>query len=1009
MSKTLRRQFWELFQESNIRFRHKVMLGVGLSLFVAGLAGANAIYNVRKVGESVDFSSKAASPLLVGVMSLSENYQKLQSAFDPVIKNCSGITDAGQALANSVIHQNRQLAAIADLAAKSGATAQLARYELVGRKIFRTRRDLLEICRRSAEWSGKMTIAETYIRGSTGYINQEAAAGIAALEGRFNAIWRAGNGMPPTSDTRFFGSISLASADSSMLWGALRNFYRIKVFNTELTTASTLLTGLSGRARIEDLRASFENKTVVFENAIAELGAFYVASGREAELERISRMAAITHGRLLGGPDSLFNSYAALDALEQNKQALVQGLKREQGQYLITLLDIVDTAQNINRDAQRRTEVIASAASWEIAAGVIAGAILAFCIGWYFKIAVTKPLEALSANIGGLDDKDGGGAHFVDQRLLDRRDEIGDLAQEFDRTFGALASARQALQESSRAEISLQRDRLHGAIENIPQGLYMLDREGRIIVANQKLARIYDLESSTALLGLKVDEFTATCHAGGAGIRRLISDHAVPEDDDTGGCETTQRIVELEDGRFMTVTSMQLPDGGYVVTHEDITEQQATSEKIAHLALHDGLTGLANRILFRDHIGWQTETDGAGSASALLFLDLDRFKIVNDTLGHPVGDALLVEVAGRLRRCLGEGCFAARLGGDEFAVYQTGVAQPQGAEMLATDIIRRISEPFEIDGHHIIIGTSVGIALVPEDGRDADELLKNADLALYCAKQEGRGQYRFFAAGMDERMRAWHEMERDLRAAIAGNQFELYYQPLVSMQDGAIVGFEALIRWHHPRHGFVSPADFIPVAEETGLINEIGVWILETACEMARLWPAEVGVAVNISPVQFSAQALDLKVMSALGRSGLEPGRLMLEITEGVFLNDTEQTLAILNRIKNAGVHIALDDFGTGYSSLSYLRKFRFDKIKIDQGFVRGAKTNPESIAIIRAVTGLCQDLGMTATAEGVEDQEQSLILKDLGCSIAQGYFYGRPMPAAETLALFDGRRRLSA
>ena len=454
----------------------------------------------------------------------------------------------------------------------------------------------------------------------------------------------------------------------------------------------------------------------------------------------------------------------------------------------------------------------------------------------------------------------------------------------------------------------------------------------------------------------------------------------------------------------MTMTVMPLPDGGYVVTHEDITEKQLASEKIAHMALHDALTGLANRVLFRRHVDEAIEANGEAGA-ALLFLDLDRFKVVNDTLGHPVGDALLVEVAGRFSRMLGEDCFAARLGGDEFAIYRVGDGEDGGTEELARRITACIAEPFEIEEHHIVIGTSIGIALSPRDGRDADELLKNADMALYRAKQDGKGGYRFFEPDMDRRMRDWHEMERDLREAIAENQFELYYQPLVSLEDRRILAFEALIRWHHPRRGFVSPAEFIPVAEETGLINEIGGWVLDTATEQALSWPVDVSVAVNVSPVQFQTGQLQFKVVSALEQSGLAAQRLLLEITEGVFLQDGEQTEATLNDLKALGVRFAMDDFGTGYSSLSYIRRFPFDKIKIDQSFVRDLSDNPESMAIVRAVTNLCRDLGMQTTAEGVETEEHATILRSLGCDTAQGYYFGRPMRAGDTLALFDRPR----
>ena len=671
----------------------------------------------------------------------------------------------------------------------------------------------------------------------------------------------------------------------------------------------------------------------------------------------------------------------------------------------MALLNIMDVAQRINRRAQAQTESDANRASWEIGGTMAAFAVFMLMVGWYFKNAVTRPLEILTRDVDRLGHAPRGGEGSpVDAALLRRGDEIGDLAVQFSRTFQLLVEARRALQEESRAEISLQRDRLHGAIENMPQGLYMLDRDGRIIVANRRLIQIYNLADGDALVGLSVQDFIALCRGNGAGVKRVISDETQR---DAG--QTSHRVVELDDGRIMTMKVMRLPDGGHVVTHEDITEKQRANEKIAHMALHDTLTGLGNRALFRRHVDQAIEGGGQGGGQgggALLFLDLDRFKMVNDTLGHPAGDTLLVEVAKRFGMSLGPDCFAARLGGDEFAIYHIGDRQPDGAGELARRITACIAEPFEIGGHQIVVGTSIGIALWPRDGKDADELLKNADMALYRAKQDGKGGYRFFEPDMDRKMRDWHEMERDLRDAIAENQFELYYQPLVSLEDERVLAFEALIRWHHPRRGFVSPADFIPVAEETGLINEIGGWVLDAATRQARSWPSDVAVAVNVSPVQFRTGQLQLHVIGALDRSGLPPERLLLEITEGVFLHDCEQTGALLDDLKAAGIRFAMDDFGTGYSSLSYIRRFPFDKIKIDQSFVRGLSDNPESMAIVRAVTNLCRDLGMMTTAEGVESEEQATILRALGCDTAQGYHFGRPMRAADTLALFGEERQ---
>jgi diguanylate cyclase (GGDEF)-like protein len=381
---------------------------------------------------------------------------------------------------------------------------------------------------------------------------------------------------------------------------------------------------------------------------------------------------------------------------------------------------------------------------------------------------------------------------------------------------------------------------------------------------------------------------------------------------------------------------------------------------------------------------------------AVLCLDLDNFKAVNDTLGHPIGDALLKSVAQRLSACLQASDTVARLGGDEFVIVQAAGAQPVAATMLAQQLIETMAEPFEIEGHSVVIGTSVGIALAPNDGSDPDELLKNADMALYRAKAEGRGTYRFFEAKMDADMQARRLLEVDLRGALARNEFEVYYQPLVDLQTARLNGFEALLRWHHPQRGLVSPAEFIPLAEEIGLITPIGAWVLKQACSDAVNWPGELTVAVNLSPVQFKSKTLTLDVVAALGASGLPASRLELEITEAVMLHDTETTLDTLTQLKALGARISMDDFGTGYSSLSYLRSYPFDKIKIDRSFVGELGKKKDCVAIIRAVAGLGGSLGMTTTAEGVETNEQLEILRTEGCTQVQGYLFSPPRPARD-------------
>jgi len=995
------------FRESNLRFRYKVMLGVTVVVTISAFAGANAIFNVRRVEQSVNFSSDAASPLLIGVISLSESYQKLQSVFDPVIRNCTGLEGASRLLASSQVAQKTKLDALKQLALEANALKELKRYEFSGQKIFRTRQALLDHCHDFTNAKSHFSSAENSIRAATNVVGLNATTSVIALENRIAELWRRKERPMPRGTYADYDMAKLVDSEIAVLWRQVRDFYKIRVLVTEIGGVATVVANTNKAFELDRKRRSYLTKLRAFERTVELARTHYRQAGRSSAHATMMAMVDQTRYMLEDGPRSLFKSAARLVDLEKSRLNLVERLQREQGQYSVALLNIMDVAQRINRRAQSQTERDATRASWEIGGTMAAFAAFVLLMGWYFKNAVTRPLEHLTRNVGSFGRALRDEVDPVDGVLIARRDEIGDLAIQFSQTFQQLAEARKKLQESSRAEISLQRDRLHGAIENMPQGLYMLDQEGRVIVANHRLAQIYNLGDGQDLMGLTVEDFIALCRANGAGVKRVVSNETERGTGDR--FVTSHRVVELDDGRIMTMKVMQLGDGGHVVTHEDITEKQMASEKITHMALHDALTGLANRTLFRRHVDEAIERDG-GANAALLFLDLDRFKIVNDTLGHPIGDALLVQVANRFRKELGEDCFAARLGGDEFAIYHVSEgSQRDGAEALAQRITACVAEPFDIEGHHIVIGTSIGIALLPRDGADADELLKNADMALYRAKQDGKGDYRFFEPDMDRKMRDWHEMERDLREAIVENQFELHYQPLVSLGDERVLAFEALIRWHHPRRGFVSPADFIPVAEETGLINEIGGWVLETATQQARSWPEDVAVAVNVSPVQFQAGQLQFKVVNALNKSGIAPKRLLIEITEGVFLQDGEQTGAVLNDLKAIGIRFAMDDFGTGYSSLSYIRKFPFDKIKIDQSFIRELSANPESMAIVRAVTNLCRDLGMNTTAEGVETEEQAQILRELGCDTAQGYFFGRPMRAVDTLALFEQKTAVAS
>jgi diguanylate cyclase (GGDEF)-like protein len=436
---------------------------------------------------------------------------------------------------------------------------------------------------------------------------------------------------------------------------------------------------------------------------------------------------------------------------------------------------------------------------------------------------------------------------------------------------------------------------------------------------------------------------------------------------------------------------------------DDVTERRLANEKIAHLAHYDALTDLPNRVLFREQIERELGKAASGQQFALLYIDIDEFKGINDSLGHHVGDELLKAVAASLKNCAKSGDLIARLGGDEFAVIQTDVSGRAEVEEFVVRIYEAVRQPYQCLGHHLSTDASIGIALAPEDGTELDQLIKHADLAMYAAKAEGRRIHRFFEPAMDARAKARLTMEQDLRQALADGAFEIHYQPLLDLASGEVTGCEALLRWRHPERGMISPVEFIPVAEDTGLINELGDWVMQTACTEAASWPARVRLAVNVSPIQLKSPTLALRITGALATSGLPPDRLEIEITEAVLIHDDESALAILHQLRGIGVRIALDDFGTGFSSLSYLKRFPFDKIKIDRCFISDIEVDG-SAAIVQAVVNIAAARHMTTTAEGVETEQQRDMLRQLGCTQMQGYLFSAPKPAAEARRLLGAR-----
>jgi diguanylate cyclase (GGDEF)-like protein/PAS domain S-box-containing protein len=548
------------------------------------------------------------------------------------------------------------------------------------------------------------------------------------------------------------------------------------------------------------------------------------------------------------------------------------------------------------------------------------------------------------------------------------------------------------------------------ALNNMPQGLCMLDANQRFVVANQRFATLFGLNTARDRRGMAGNDLLAEMLSIGLLRGAAAETFAVQFLDRVAATRRTLPFMsELGDGRTLELAAQPMEAGGCVLVVEDITERRIAEAKIEHLARFDSLTGLPNRTFLTEQFDRLLAEHQPPVPRAVLFVDLDEFKQVNDTLGHPLGDGLLCAVAERLRKVVRESDVVARFGGDEFVVLQNSVSSREDIEALAARIIELLSEIYEIDGHQIMVGASIGIALAPEHGVHADQLLKSADIALYRAKAEGRGGWRFFEPDMDVEAQARRKLEFDLREAFARSQFELYYQPIIDVKSGRASVCEALLRWRHAERGMISPAEFIPVAEEMGLIVEIGQWVLREACRTCATWPSDVRVSVNLSPIQFRRGNVESTVRAALADAGLSPERLELEITETVLLQDTPTIRLSLERLQSLGVRIALDDFGTGYSSLSYLQSFHLDKVKIDRSFLVGIEVEPRAMTLLRGVARLSADLGMDVIVEGVETQQQLVVISaERSVCGVQGFLFSRPVPAPEIAAFLGSERQES-
>ncbi len=555
------------------------------------------------------------------------------------------------------------------------------------------------------------------------------------------------------------------------------------------------------------------------------------------------------------------------------------------------------------------------------------------------------------------------------------------------------------------SDLHVQNTRFDAALNNMSQGLCMGTGSFKLVVCNDRFREMFGLRQEVAPGTSMHDLYEAMAEHGKVSpefVQRLIVKHTNLI---AGGASA--RVLHEEQGRSLALMHEPMQDGGWVTTYEDITEQRRAEARVTFMADHDILTGLPNRLRFRDRLSQAIPNLGHSLTQlSVICLDLDGFKQINDSLGHPAGDSLLRMVAARLRNCTSERDVVARLGGDEFVVFCTASDRPLAIDVVAKRIIDTLGAPYDLDGQRITISASIGIAQTTDPAEDPDLLLKNADIALYKAKAGGRAAFRFFELTMETELRQRRLIERDLGSALENGELELLFQPSFGLRTRNLAGFEALLRWNHPTRGLISPEEFIPISEDTGMILQIGAWVLRQACAEAARWPEPKRVAVNLSAIQFETD-LVAAVTDALKTSGLPPELLELEITETTLIKDNDRVLLTMQRLKELGVRTALDDFGTGYSALSYLRMFPFDKIKIDRAFVKDISEREDSRAIVASIVQLAAALGMTTTVEGVERASQVAALMETGCDEVQGFFFGHPEPARQLHHWFEQKLEL--
>ena len=620
-----------------------------------------------------------------------------------------------------------------------------------------------------------------------------------------------------------------------------------------------------------------------------------------------------------------------------------------------------------------------SVVAW-VLAGTLASGLLIVPLGLFSLRRVMARLHGIGGALVRLARND----TSVDVPGVEHHDEVGQLARSV-----AVFKAKSIELLQKKAELERVNLQLEAAVNNMPLGLSMFDAQHRLLVCNRRYVEMYDLPPELTLRG------TPYCalweHREKKGALHYPAEGSREPDFNRPGSMT----IEFGSEKTYSVARQPLKGGGWVALHEDITLRRRQEQEITHLARHDPLTNLANRALFREQLQQALLRLGRGQGFAVLCLDLDRFKPVNDTLGHPVGDALLRQVSERLLSCVRQGDLVARLGGDEFAIIQANVRDSDSSEKLAVRVVEAVGKPYVINGHHIEISTSMGIVLAPRDGSDADLLMNNADLALYRTKADGRNGYSFFKSEMNEHVLVRRSLEADLRRALEEDGLSLWYQPAVCLKRGTVTGLEALLRWTHPERGTIAPAEFIALAEESGLMGEVGDWALRRACMQAARWSSPARVAINLSPLQIKRNLTEV-VLQALADSGLAPSRLELEITEVVLMQDSHNTLAMLHQLRQLGVRIVMDNFGRGYCSVSYLRSFPFDKVKVDRALIAGMDRSAPTRAVIAGIVGMGNGLRMSTVAEGIENFAQLQTIRGFGCSEAQGYFFSPAVAGSE-------------